>query len=136
MNVDAIRAYLIAEFPQVFDEQDLTVEHAENGDATLLLAPEPRHLRPGGIVSGPTLMMLVDAAAYAALLSLSDGAKMAVTTSLNINFLRAGAPRGAIRQTATVIKPGRRLMMLTGDAYDAEGAHLTHTSLTYAMPSG
>ncbi|MEM8852507.1 MAG: PaaI family thioesterase [Pseudomonadota bacterium] len=136
MNVEAIRTYLIAEFPQVFDDLDLVVERAEKGDAALLLTPEPRHLRPGGIVSGPTLMMLVDAAAYAALLSLSDAAKMAVTTSLNINFLRAGAPRGAIRQTATVIKPGRRLMVLTGNAYDADGAHLTHTSLTYAMPNG
>lgn len=136
MSLPAIRAYLTAEFPAVFGAGCTTVEAADEGVATLLLAPEPRHLRPGGIVSGPTLMTLADAAAYAALLSLSDAAKMAVTSNLNISFLRAGAPNGPIRQTALVVKPGRRLSVIVAEAFDVNGALLAHCTMTYAMPAG
>lgn len=135
MSLDAVRAYLIAEFPQVFGAGHIEVSAAEGGVATLVLEPGEAHLRPGGIVSGPTQMMLADAAAYAALLSLTDTAKMAVTSNLNISFLRAGAAGAAISMTATVVKPGRRLSVIVAEGFDAAGAMLCHSTMTYAMPA-
>ncbi|WP_420392047.1 PaaI family thioesterase [Acuticoccus sp.] len=134
MTLSEIRDYLAAEFPQVFESNDITVDAAAGGVATMRLLPAEKHLRPGGIISGPTLMMLADAAAYAALLSLSDGAKMAVTTNLNISFLRAAPPGAPIRQSATVVKAGRRLAVVVAEAFDPAEALLAHTTMTYAMP--
>jgi len=47
-----------------------------------------KFLRPGGTISGPVMMGLADAAIYALVLSKIGPVALAVTTSLNINFLR------------------------------------------------
>ena len=135
MLLSEVRNYLVADFPQVFGEGTIVVESADGGVATLRLTPGEAHLRPGGIISGPTLMMLADAAAYAALLSLSADAKMAVTTNLNISFLRGGKAGAEIRTVARVVKPGRRLSVIVAEAFDGSGALLAHTTMTYAMPA-
>ena len=49
-------------------------------------------LRPGGTVSGPTLMAMADFAMYVVLLSAIGPVGLAATTNLNINFLRKGKP--------------------------------------------
>lgn len=134
MPLDVIQGYLRAEFPQVFAVQDIAVERALGGNATLRLNPGEAHMRPGGVISGPTLMMMADAAAYAALLSLSEAAKMAVTSNLNVSFLRGAPPGRAIIQTAAVIKLGRRLSVITGEAMGEDGVAYAHTTMTYAMP--
>ena len=135
MLLSEVRNYLVADFPQVFGEGTIVVESADGGVATLRLTPGEAHLRPGGLVSGPTLMMLSDAAAYAALLSLSDGAKMAVTSNLNISFLRGGRAGEDIRVVASVVKPGRRLSVIVAEAFGGE-ALLSHCTMTYAIPGG
>ncbi|ORE92121.1 thioesterase superfamily protein [Stappia sp. 22II-S9-Z10] len=127
--------YLERDFPQVFAAGVVRVAAADAGEAELVLTPGEAHLRPGGIISGPTLMMLADAAAYAALLSLSADAKMAVTTNLNISFLRGGKAGEEIRTVARVVKPGRRLSVIVAEAFDGSGALLAHTTMTYAMPA-
>ncbi|RAH98241.1 phenylacetic acid degradation protein [Acuticoccus sediminis] len=134
MHLPDVQDYLAREFPQVFGSGHIVVEAAHDGVATLVLTPGDPHLRPGGIVSGPALMTLADAAAYAALLSLTAEAKMAVTTNLNISFLRAGAPGAPIRLVATVVKPGRRLSVIVAEAF-AGDALLAHCTMTYAMPA-
>ncbi len=48
--------------------------------------------RPGGTVSGPSLFALADVAAYAAILAHIGPVALAVTTNLNINFLRSPPP--------------------------------------------
>jgi acyl-coenzyme A thioesterase PaaI-like protein len=45
-------------------------------------------LRPGGTISGPTMMALADLALYVAILAQIGPVGLAVTTSLNYNFLR------------------------------------------------
>jgi len=49
-------------------------------------------LRPGGTVAGPVMMGLADAAMYALVLAHAGPVELAVTTSLNINFLRKPSP--------------------------------------------
>jgi len=58
MTLSEIREFLAAEFAPVFVDQEVVVEAAEGGTARLSMVPDGRHLRPGAIVSGPTLMML------------------------------------------------------------------------------
>lgn len=134
MTLDEIRSFLASDFPAMFAAQDLVLEAAWGGKATLRLNPDGQHLRPGNIVSGPTFMMLADAGAYAALLSLGDHCKLAVTTNLNVSFLRAGVAGEQIRQEARVIKPGRRLAVIVTEAFGRDGAALAHATMTYAMP--
>ena len=55
-----------------------------------MLARVPFHaklVRPGGTLSGPTIMALGDAAMYAVVLGRLGRVEMAVTSNLNINFL-------------------------------------------------
>ena len=68
---------------------------AAEGLALLRLPHDPLLLRPGGVISGPALMGLADAAMWAALLSLSEGRDESLTTNLNISFLRRVPPRAA-----------------------------------------
>lgn len=130
-----IDAFLKAEFPQVFGSKDVVVEEAEKGRARLRLTPGEAHLRPGAVISGPTIMLLADAAAYVALLSLGANAKMAVTTNLNMSFLRAGRVGSDIVQTAEVIKPGRRLSVILAETLGPDDTLLAHATMTYAMPA-
>ena len=66
-------------------------------------------LRPGGTVSGPTLMALADCAMYVVLLSAIGPVGLAVTTNLNINFLRKGSPGQDMFAEARLLKLGKRL---------------------------
>jgi uncharacterized protein (TIGR00369 family) len=65
-------------------------------------------LRPGELISGPTLMNLADNAAYVLVMAHVGAELMAVTTSLTIQFLR-GAKPGEIHAEAQLLTLGRRL---------------------------
>ena len=69
------------------------------------------NLRPGGTVSGPTLMALADSAAYVLVLGLLGRAALAVTSSLHIDFLRRPVP-GELIAEATLLKLGRSLITM------------------------
>ncbi|MBT7811561.1 MAG: PaaI family thioesterase, partial [Deltaproteobacteria bacterium] len=77
---------------QEFTENPLIVESCENRRARLRLEVDQTHLRPGGTISGPTMMLLADTAVYAAILTTIGAVALAVTTNLNINFLRKPEP--------------------------------------------
>ena len=68
-------------------EQGVVVESVGENRARVRYRFTESMIRPGGTVSGPTLMSLADAAMYAAILANLDGQEMAVTQNLNINFL-------------------------------------------------
>ena len=75
------------------------------------LAPSERHLRPGGTVSGPTMFALADVTAYCAVLAHIGPVALAVTTNLNINFLRKPEP-GPLSCTCRLLKLGKRLAVI------------------------
>jgi uncharacterized protein (TIGR00369 family) len=93
-------------------------------------------LRPGGTVSGPTLMALADFAMYVVLLSAIGPVGLAVTTNLNINFLRKGQPGRDVLAAARLLKLGKRLAvgevnLLSGGSPDP----IAHVTATYSIPS-
>ncbi len=81
------------------------------------------------------MVMLADVAVYVAILAtLGDEALQAVTTSLNVNFLKRPAP-GELVAEARLLKVGRRLVVGEVAISDAEEITLVaHTTATYALP--
>jgi uncharacterized protein (TIGR00369 family) len=94
-----------------------------------------QHLRPGDTVSGPTMMALADVAMYAALLGEIGLVPLAVTTSLNINFLRKPAQKD-LYADARLLKVGKRLAVGEVTLYsDGEAdAPVAHVTCTYSIP--
>lgn len=137
MTLEEIRTFLLSEFAPVFAAgSGVSVDMAERGRARVRLSPSDRHLRPGSIVSGPTLMTVADCAAYAALLSLGEEAKMALTTSLTINFLRAARVGADVLTEAALLKPGRRLAVVECTSRsEGDETLIAHTVMTYAYPA-
>lgn len=92
-------------------------------------------LRPGGTLSGPTLMTLADTAMYFLILAMIGPQPLAVTTSLSINFLRKPPPAD-LHATARMLKLGSRLAV--GEVHvrggdDARGL-VAQASVTYSIP--
>lgn len=92
-------------------------------------------LRPGGTIAGPVMMGLADAAVYALVLAHVGPVELAVTTSLNINFLRKPAP-GDMLAIARPLKIGRRLAIGDVALYsaDADDVMVAHATATYSIP--
>jgi uncharacterized protein (TIGR00369 family) len=89
-------------------------------------------LRPGGLVSGPTLMALADHAAYALILAHVGAELMAVTTSLTMHFLR-GAKPGDIHAEARFLSLGRRLAVCDVQLWTESSERLAaQATATYA----
>ncbi|CAN0429658.1 unnamed protein product, partial [Discosporangium mesarthrocarpum] len=81
------------------------------GSARVRMTFDPDFVRPGGTISGPALMALTDYGMYAALMGAIGRVEMAVTTNLNINFLRKPAAADIVAD-CRVIKLGRTLAVL------------------------
>lgn len=108
MDAGALNAFLHRAFPEVDPEQMPQVLEVEGDRALLKLPYASRQLRPGGVISGPTMMGLADTAAYAMILARIGEVALSVTTSLNIHFLRGCKP-GDLYAEATLLKLGRRI---------------------------
>ena len=94
------------------------------------------HQRPGGTVSGPTMMKLADGAAWMATLSRIGPVAMAVTSSLNIHFLRKPSLAADLWAEAELVRLGRRLSVTEVNLLSAgSGDLVAHATVTYAIPS-
>ncbi|ACI93018.1 thioesterase family protein [Afipia carboxidovorans OM5] len=136
MTVAELEAFLHREFPQAFSAGHIMIESAD-GTSSLLRQPySEQMLRPGGTISGPTLMALADFAMYVALLSAIGPIGLALTTNLTINFLRRGQPGQDIVAAARLLKIGKRLAfsevhLLSGTSPDP----IAIASATYSIPN-
>ena len=92
-------------------------------------------LRPGGTITGPAMMGVADVVLYACVLSRIGIVKLAVTTSLNVNFLRRPQP-GDLLAECRLIKCGKRLAYgeVTLAAADAPDDPVCHVTGTYSIP--
>ena len=115
---------------------DYTVGPLGWGKARVVLQATEAHGRAGGIISGPTIMALVDTALYVAVLTRLGIEPMAVTTDLNVRFLRP-APIEPLAADATNLRMGRRLAV--GDirvSTVGDARLVAHATGTYALPQG
>lgn len=134
MDADALNDFLRQAFPDAPPPFVVTAV-AEDGTATLQLAYSPTQLRPGGTLSGPTLMGLADTAGYAVVLAAIGPVPLAVTSTLTINFLRK-PPAAGLLATGELLKLGRRQAVVDVRIRSAEAGQLVaQASVTYAIPS-
>ena len=135
MTVPELEQFLRREFPQAFSAGDIAIEAADGASCRLRQRYSDQMLRPGGTVSGPTLMALADFAMYVVLLSAIGPVGLAVTTNLNINFLRKGAPGSDVLAQARLLKLGQRLAVGEVNLMSAGSADvIAHVTATYSIP--
>ncbi|MTH95141.1 PaaI family thioesterase [Roseibium sp. RKSG952] len=130
-----VMAYLDQVFPQIHANGEVyTIEAIRSGEAVMRMTPNDAHLRPGGTVSGPSMMGLADFAAYVVILGHIGPVALAVTTNLNINFLRKPGP-GDLIATCRLIKLGKRLAVVEcAIASEGEEDMVAHATATYSIP--
>ncbi len=134
LDVDEVCAYLVAEFPQIGIGRNFSVEAVGPMTARLRLHYRDEHLRPGGTISGPTVFALADVALYIAILAQLGRVKLAVTTNLNLKFLRKPGPADLIGE-ARLLKLGKRLAVgeVTMSSVGAPQI-VAHATGTYSIP--
>jgi uncharacterized protein (TIGR00369 family) len=135
MTVQELERLLSAEFPQGYNPQSgLSIEAVWHHGCRVRQAFRPQSLRPGGTISGPTMMALADFAMYVAVLSAIGPVPLAVTINLNINFLRKPSNTDLTAE-ARLLKLGKRLA--TGEiTIRAAGNEepVAHATSTYSIP--
>jgi uncharacterized protein (TIGR00369 family) len=135
MTARELEEFLYSHFPENA-LRAFRVERVEENFAEVRLVYNDRHLRPGGTISGPSLMTLADTAIYMALLAMIGPVALAVTANLNINFLRKPAPRDVIAE-ARLLKLGRRLAVGQVTMFsEGDPEAVAHATVTYSIPAG
>ncbi len=133
MTVEDLEAFLDREFPQLLHNgRSFKIEAVRPGEADLRMMPTDRHMRPGGTVSGPTLMALADVASYIVILAHIGPVALAVTTNLNMNFLRR-PEQADLLCTCRFLKLGKRLAV-TESSIRSGGDLVAHATATYSIP--
>jgi uncharacterized protein (TIGR00369 family) len=123
--------FLKAEFPQVFHAASgLSIEEVWHGGGRVRQAYQSPFIRPGGTISGPTMMALADFAMYVGVLASIGPVPLAVTINLDINFLRKPAARDLIAE-CRLLKLGKRLAVgevtISSDGVEELVAHVRST---------
>lgn len=131
MTIDELNDFLRGAFT---DDPGEVLELSEK-HVVMCLTSSDRHIRPGGTLSGPTMMGLADAAMYALVLGNIGPVALAVTTNLTINFYRKPAP-GKLFARARLLKLGKRLAVgdVLLDSGDPEQS-VAQVSVTYSIPA-
>ncbi len=131
VNQAEMTEFFSREFPQAnfvleaFGEESVTVRYKIG----------LKDLRPGGTVSGPTMMSLADCAIYVAILREIGLVGLAVTTSLNINFLRKPVADKDILGVCTMLKLGKSLAVAEVSIYsEGDDQAVAHSVGTYSIP--
>ncbi|WP_425453171.1 PaaI family thioesterase [Bosea caraganae] len=136
MSVSELEAFLDKVFPQIhYGGRTYFIEEVGPMTARMRCDYHERLLRPGGTISGPTMMALADLALYVAILAQIGPVELAVTTSLNYNFLRKPGQSALIAE-ARLLKLGKRLavgeVLLTSQG---ESDLVCHATGTYSIPA-
>ena len=110
------------------------VTEMRDGFAASHWKTDASHMRPGNMVSGPTQMSLADTVAYVCVFTKLGITPMAVTSNLNMHFLRPCIGPD-VRAEGTIVRIGKTLAVVDvrifGDGHDDPAAIAT---VTYALP--
>lgn len=131
ISIEAFNAIIASELPSTADT-GVYLRSIEPGKAEMVLPYSDHSIRPGGTIAGPFMMMLADVCMYAVVLSLLGEIKLAVTTSLNINFLRKPANSDLVGK-GSIIKMGKRLAVIEVSIFSNDEI-VAHATGTYSIP--
>jgi uncharacterized protein (TIGR00369 family) len=112
----------------------VAIKELRDGFLRIRVGVTDRDLRPGGTISGPTLMSIADTAMYQLVLGMIGPVPLALTTNLNINFLRAPKLADIIAEVE-MLKLGKRLAVGQVTIYsDGNDDPVAHATVTYSIP--
>lgn len=134
LTAGQVQALIRAGVPMA-EDIELRIDHLDGNQALVRVPFNARLVRPGGTLSGPTIMALADAAMYAVVLGRLGRVEMAVTANLNINFLAKPAPVDLLA-AARILRLSRRQAVCEVQLYSqgAEDDLVAHVTGTYALP--
>ena len=112
----------------------MMVHSCAPGECTVVVPYAAELERPGGVLSGITLMGAADVAMWLAIMTERGTAEQWLTTDMKTAFLR-GARGTDVHCTARVLKLGKRNAYGTAECRAANGDLLTHHVLSYAFVS-
>jgi uncharacterized protein (TIGR00369 family) len=132
LDVGELQAILDTSFP---GNEVPRVERVSGDTVIVAQSVTERHGRPGGTLSGPTMMTLADTAAWMAILARIGPVLLAVTTSLHIDFLRKPDITDLVA-SATVLKLGRNLAVVDVSIHSrGRDEMVAKAQVTYSIPS-
>ncbi|MGR5266735.1 PaaI family thioesterase [Vibrio astriarenae] len=122
-------------FQDEFAQANFSIESVSAEQVIVKKIIHDQHTRPGNTVSGPMLMEVADAALYVAVLYKTNLAKMAVTSNLNINFLKKPDASQNILAECRVLKLGQKSAFGEVLLYSEFSRELVaHATGTYVIP--
>lgn len=132
VDVDRVNKYLREESAMMVGS--FTVLELESDFSKCRYVYDEVHTRPGGYISGPTIMNLIDLSVWVAVFTRAGIVPMAVTWDLHVSFLRPAIGRDLIAD-AKLLKFGR-LTYATVDVFheDDKARPVAHATVTYAVP--
>ncbi len=134
LTLGQVSDFLEAAFPPEARPALGTVVDLQPGRLRMRLDPFPAMLRPGAIVSGPTLMALADVAAYGVIAAHHGPEAMALTSTLSIAFLRPGRPEPVFAD-ADLLKLGRRTATVDVRLWQGDAHRLVaQATVGYVLP--
>jgi len=110
----------------------LVVETCAPGECTVVVPYAVSLERPGGIVSGISLMAAADVAMWLAIMTERGTAEQWVTTDMKTAFL-SSARQSDVSCTARVLKLGKRTAYGTAECRSAGGKLLAHHVISYTL---
>ena len=136
LTAGQVQALIRAGVPMA-EDIELCIDRLDSEVAVARVPFHGRLVRPGGTVSGPTIMALADAAMYAVVLGRLGRVEMAVTANLNINFLAKPAAVDLVAE-ARILRLSRRQAVCEVQLYSQgrEDDLVAHVTGTYALPLG
>jgi uncharacterized protein (TIGR00369 family) len=128
---DEIESFMAQAFPNSL----FRIVEASHRSATIRRPVTEDDTRPGGTVSGPTLMGLADTALYVAIHATVGITPHAVTSNLNVNFLRRPPADRDLVAVCKLLRMGRTLAVGEVSIFSAgEDDPVAHGVGTYALP--
>lgn len=134
LSAEQVQA-LIRQGVPITEDIALCIDRLDAEHALARVPFQARLVRPGGTLSGPTIMALADAAMYAVVLGRLGRVEMAVTANLNINFLSRPQPVDLLAE-ARILRLTRRQAVCEVALYSqgCEQDMVAHVTGTYALP--
>lgn len=110
-----------------------TLTRVDEQSVTLRMEVDESSTRPGGTVAGPTVVMLADSAAYAAVMSRVGPKPLAVTSNINVSFLRRPKVQPLLAE-GKVLKVGRSLAFTEVSIFnEGDPDPVSHAVVTYSL---
>jgi acyl-coenzyme A thioesterase PaaI-like protein len=110
------------------------VQSCAAGECTLLVPFNASLERPGGIISGMTIMGAADVAMWLAIMTRCGTLEKWVTSDMKTAFLRSGR-ESDLFCTARILKLGKKSAYGTAECRDIDGELLAHHVISYSKVS-